>query len=118
MSRPIRRRTFIAGLGGLAASPLVWSQNTWGAITPSSTSVLLVVDVQNCFLPGGTLAVPDGNEIIPVINKVDLKESNIEEVKGRHAAVIAIATEGDKELSKLADEIIYVPQIKIHRRRH
>src|SRR5207302_6981680 len=32
--------------------------------------VLLVVDVQNDFLPGGTLAVPDGDAIIPVINEV------------------------------------------------
>lgn len=31
---------------------------------------LIVVDVQNDFLPGGALAVPDGNEIIPVINRL------------------------------------------------
>jgi nicotinamidase/pyrazinamidase len=30
---------------------------------------LIVVDVQNDFLPGGTLAVPGGNEIIPVLNR-------------------------------------------------
>ena len=29
---------------------------------------LLIVDVQNDFLPGGNLAVPNGDEIIPVIN--------------------------------------------------
>lgn len=29
---------------------------------------LLIVDVQNDFLPGGSLAVPNGDEIIPVIN--------------------------------------------------
>ncbi|UGU18280.1 bifunctional nicotinamidase/pyrazinamidase [Sinomicrobium kalidii] len=29
---------------------------------------LLVVDVQNDFLPGGSLAVPHGDEVIPVIN--------------------------------------------------
>lgn len=34
---------------------------------------LLLVDVQNCFLPGGTLAVPHGDEIIPVFNSyIDL----------------------------------------------
>ena len=86
MSRPIRRRTFIAGLGGLAASPLVWSQNTWGAITPSSTSVLLVVDVQNCFLPGGTLAVPNGNEIIPIINSLGKKFENVIFTQDWHTA--------------------------------
>lgn len=31
---------------------------------------LIVVDVQNDFLEGGALAVPDGNEVIPVINKL------------------------------------------------
>jgi nicotinamidase/pyrazinamidase len=29
---------------------------------------LLVVDVQNDFLPGGSLAVPGGDEVIPVLN--------------------------------------------------
>ncbi len=31
-------------------------------------AVLLVMDVQNDFLPGGTLAVPRGDEIVPVVN--------------------------------------------------
>ncbi len=30
---------------------------------------LLVVDVQNDFLPGGNLAVPSGNEVVPVMNR-------------------------------------------------
>lgn len=29
---------------------------------------LLVVDVQNDFLPGGSLAVPDGDAVVPVLN--------------------------------------------------
>lgn len=33
-------------------------------------NALLIVDVQNDFLPGGALAVPRGNEVIPVINRV------------------------------------------------
>jgi len=31
---------------------------------------LIVVDIQNDFLPGGALAVKHGNEIIPVVNKL------------------------------------------------
>lgn len=31
---------------------------------------LIVVDVQNDFLPGGALAVPKGNEVIPPINRL------------------------------------------------
>jgi len=30
--------------------------------------VLLVIDVQNDFLPGGSLAVPEGDQVIPVLN--------------------------------------------------
>jgi len=35
---------------------------------PGDHDVLLVVDVQNDFCPGGALAVPGGDEIVPVIN--------------------------------------------------
>ncbi len=31
---------------------------------------LLIVDVQNDFCPGGTLAVPNGDKVVPVINKL------------------------------------------------
>jgi len=32
--------------------------------------VLLIVDVQNDFCPGGALAVPQGDEIVPLVNKI------------------------------------------------
>ncbi len=31
---------------------------------------LIVIDVQNDFCPGGALAVPDGDEVVPVINRL------------------------------------------------
>jgi len=31
---------------------------------------LLLIDIQNDFLPGGALAVPQGDEIIPIVNKL------------------------------------------------
>ncbi|SCV01223.1 Pyrazinamidase/nicotinamidase [Cupriavidus necator] len=31
---------------------------------------LLVIDVQNDFMPGGALAVPHGDEVVPVINRL------------------------------------------------
>lgn len=34
---------------------------------------LIIVDIQNDFVPGGALAVPGGDEIIPIVN--DLQES-------------------------------------------
>jgi len=36
----------------------------------SERDVLLIVDVQNDFCPGGRLAVPDGNAVVPVINRL------------------------------------------------
>jgi nicotinamidase/pyrazinamidase len=35
-----------------------------------SGDVLLVVDVQNDFCPGGRLAVPNGHEVLPIINQL------------------------------------------------
>ena len=39
-------------------------------LEPGDQDVLLVVDVQNDFCPGGALAVPDGDRVVPVINRV------------------------------------------------
>ncbi len=33
-------------------------------------NVLILVDIQNDFLPGGALAVSDGDEIIPIVNQL------------------------------------------------
>ena len=33
-------------------------------------TALIIVDVQNCFLPGSILAVADGEKVIPVINDI------------------------------------------------
>jgi nicotinamidase/pyrazinamidase len=38
------------------------------AIRLTPRDVLLVIDVQNDFCPGGALAVPRGNEVVPAIN--------------------------------------------------
>ena len=39
-------------------------------MTPGEHDVLVVVDVQNGFMPGGSLPVPDGDEVVPVINRL------------------------------------------------
>lgn len=39
------------------------------AITLQPDDALIVVDVQNDFLPGGSLAVPHGDEVVPVLNR-------------------------------------------------
>lgn len=40
-------------------------------------SALLVVDIQNDFLPGGSLAAPNGDKIIPMVNKLIKKFDNV-----------------------------------------
>lgn len=39
-------------------------------IPVGDADILLVVDVQNDFCPGGALAVPAGDQVIPVINRL------------------------------------------------
>jgi nicotinamidase/pyrazinamidase len=63
-----------AGLLYLCGLPLTAAA---AAIKPDRKSALLVVDVQNCFLPGGTLPVKDGNQVIPVINRLAGSFDNI-----------------------------------------
>jgi nicotinamidase/pyrazinamidase len=38
---------------------------------------LLVVDVQNDFMPGGALAVPKGDEVVPLINRLGARFENV-----------------------------------------
>ena len=38
---------------------------------------LIVVDVQNDFCPGGALAVPKGDEVVPVINRLAARFDNV-----------------------------------------
>ena len=46
-------------------------------IKPDANSVLIVVDVQNCFMPGGSLAVKQGDEVVPIINKLARSFQNV-----------------------------------------
>lgn len=54
------------------------------AITPQD--VLVVVDVQYDFLPGGSLAVAGGDEIVPLINKLASRFSNVVFTQDWHPA--------------------------------
>ena len=39
-------------------------------LTPTDDDVLVVIDVQNDVCPGGALAVPNGDEIVPLVNRL------------------------------------------------
>ena len=45
--------------------------------TIGGNDVLIVVDVQNDFCPGGALAVPRGDEVVPIINRLAAKFRNV-----------------------------------------
>jgi nicotinamidase/pyrazinamidase len=59
------------------------------AATPikiDDASALLVIDVQNGFLPGGSLAVEDGDQVIPVINRIAKGFANVVMTQDWHTA--------------------------------
>jgi nicotinamidase/pyrazinamidase len=51
-----------------------------------NASVLLVVDVQYDFLPGGALAVPRGDEIVPLVNRLARRFVNVALTQDWHPA--------------------------------
>jgi len=42
----------------------------WRTPLPSERDLLLIVDVQNDFCPGGRLAVPGGDAVVPAVNRL------------------------------------------------
>lgn len=48
--------------------PMAIKQKMAGNMTPGSGDALLIIDIQNDFLPGGSLAVTEGDQVIPVLN--------------------------------------------------
>jgi nicotinamidase/pyrazinamidase len=81
------RRQILTGLG-TAATAAALSGRLWAAaaIKPDNASALLVIDVQNCFLPGGSLAVKDGEQVIPVINRIASGFANVVMTQDWHTA--------------------------------
>ncbi|RJQ35168.1 glutamine--fructose-6-phosphate transaminase (isomerizing) [Candidatus Parcubacteria bacterium] len=62
----------------------------------------------------GPIAMIDENfptfALAPKDSVYDKMLSNIEQLKARKGPVIALANEGDKEIGKLADDVVYVPK--------
>ena len=81
------RRQIVAGLGAAAHRNRI-SSKLWAAasIKPDEASALLVIDVQNCFLPGGSLAVKDGEQVVPVINRIAKGFANVVMTQDWHTA--------------------------------
>jgi nicotinamidase/pyrazinamidase len=83
----LNRRQTLAALGGLAVTAFA-SRPLWAAasIKIDDASALLVIDVQNCFLPGGSLAVKDGDQVVPIINRLAKGFSNVVMTQDWHTA--------------------------------
>ena len=64
---------------------------------------------------GPIALIDEGFPIIAVATKspvYDKLVSNLQESKARGAMVVAIATEGDEEIRKHADHVIYIPKVR------
>ena len=74
----LNRRQTLATLGTLTMTAIT-TKPLWAAtpIKIDDASALLVIDVQNCFLPGGSLAVKEGDQVVPVINKLAKGFTNV-----------------------------------------
>lgn len=80
----MQRRTLLktgAALGLMGA--FGWTGPLWAAtqeqqkIKPGPNDALIVVDVQNCFVDGGTLPVKGGAEVVPIINRLATVFDNV-----------------------------------------
>ena len=62
----------------------------------------------------GPIALVDKNMPVMVIapsdSVYDKVFSNIQEIKARRGRVIAIATEGNKDIASVVDDVIYIPK--------
>ena len=82
---PLNRRNFIQT--SLATSMFTYVGNMSSSVTAAEnklplnigmdTDVLLVIDVQNDFCPGGSLGVKDGDKIIKNINSIQEQFNNV-----------------------------------------
>jgi nicotinamidase/pyrazinamidase len=87
--------SMLGAAGALFAAP---------KIKPNDKSALIVIDVQNCFVDGGTLPVKGGAEVVPVINKLAESFENIVVTQDWHTqghASFASAHAGQKPFSSV-----------------
>jgi nicotinamidase/pyrazinamidase len=73
------RRGFFGATGAIALASALPCRHVFaqGKIKPGRSDALIVTDVQNCFLPGGSLAVTGGDEIVPLVNDLARRFANV-----------------------------------------
>ncbi len=82
MAALLSRRIFLASTAAIALARPAFA----ATIKPGPTAALIVVDVQNCFVDGGTLPVKGGAEVVPIINKLAGAFENIVVTQDWHTA--------------------------------
>jgi len=85
-----------------------------GALKLKEISYVHAEGIAGGELKHGPLALIDENfptiAICPKDSVYEKMMSNIQEVKARKGPVIAIATEGDNDIKKIVDDVIYIPE--------
>lgn len=85
-----------------------------GALKLKEVSYLHAEGIAGGELKHGPLALIDENfptiAICPSDSVYEKMISNIQEIKARNGKVLAIATEGNEEIKKLVDDVIYIPK--------
>lgn len=85
-----------------------------GALKLKELSYIHAEGASSGELKHGAIALIDENFptvfIAPKDSVYEKNISNIEEVKARKGKVIAIATQGDEEIAKIVDDVIYIPK--------
>lgn len=66
----LARHTSPWGAACAAAADSAEARGADASIEPGDRDVFIVVDVQNSFVPGGALAVKDGDQVVPIINRL------------------------------------------------
>jgi nicotinamidase/pyrazinamidase len=91
-----------------ASYPLHYHQTT---MQLQPTDALLVIDVQNDFMPGGALAIADGDAIVPIINTLAQKFDHVILTQDWHPAQhISFATTHRNKKPFESIQVPYGPQ--------
>ena len=68
--RELLKSTMAGAPVAMAAAGVTPAHAQGAKVKPGSRDVLVVVDVQNDFIPGGALAVKEGDVIVPLVNQL------------------------------------------------
>ncbi|MGI4860937.1 MAG: bifunctional nicotinamidase/pyrazinamidase [Janthinobacterium lividum] len=81
-------------------------------ILPNARCALIVVDVQNGFTPGGNLAVANGDQVVPVINRLAPAFENIVITQDWHPAghISFVSSHPGRQPFEIID-VAYGPQV-------